>query len=283
MSRNIAYFILLLRRFEGEKEVSRYFIYLAYNGVRYCGWQRQPNGISVQQRLEEALSLVLRQAVVIVGAGRTDARVHARMMAAHFDVSVALENPSQLADKLNRILPTDMAVYDVVAVKENAHARFDALSRTYKYFITNRKNPFDHEWMCRISLRNMNFDRMNEACKVLFEYSDFTSFSKLHTDVKTNNCRILKAVWERYDEQDRPDDQTWVFTITADRFLRNMVRAIVGTLTDVGRGKITLQDFRDIIEAKDRRRAGASAPAEGLALVDIAYPDCIFIYDKKLK
>ncbi|MDR0700133.1 MAG: tRNA pseudouridine(38-40) synthase TruA [Tannerella sp.] len=263
--------------------MSRYFIYLAYNGVRYCGWQRQPNGISIQQCLEEVLSIVLRQTVAVVGAGRTDAGVHARMMVAHFDVSVAVENPLQLADKLNRMLPEDIAVYNIVAVKENAHARFDALLRTYKYYVTDKKDPFAYEWNCRISLRNMNFDRMNEACKVLFEYSDFTSFSKLHTDVKTNNCRIIEAGWNRYDKQDNQSDRMWVFTIAADRFLRNMVRAIVGTLTDVGRGKITVQDFRDIIEAKDRCRAGTSAPAGGLALVDIAYPDCIFIYDKKLK
>ncbi|MDR2774283.1 MAG: tRNA pseudouridine(38-40) synthase TruA [Tannerella sp.] len=257
--------------------MSRYFIYLAYNGVRYCGWQRQPNGMSVQQRLEEVLSLVLRQVVAVVGAGRTDAGVHASKMVAHFDVSVAVGNPSQLADKLNRMLPEDIAVYNIVAVNENAHARFDALSRTYNYYITDRKNPFANEWICRISLRNMNFDRMNEACKVLFEHTDFTSFSKLHTDVKTNNCRIIEAGWNRYDEYHNQDGRTWVFVIAADRFLRNMVRAVVGTLMDVGRGKITVQDFRDIIEAKDRRRAGTSAPAKGLALVDIAYPDRIFL------
>jgi tRNA pseudouridine38-40 synthase len=269
---------------ERQKEVSRYFIYLVYNGTRYCGWQRQPNGISIQQSLEEVLSTVLRQVVPVVGAGRTDAGVHARMMAAHFDVSAPVENPSQLTDKLNRMLPEDIAVYNVIAVNENAHARFDALSRTYKYYITDRKNPFAHEWMCRMSLRNVRFDAMNEACNVLSEYSDFTSFSKLHTDVKTNNCRILEAGWGRGIDPCSRDGKTvasnnenWVFTITADRFLRNMVRAIVGTLLDVGRGKITMDDFRNIIEAKDRCKAGTSAPAEGLALADITYPDSIFI------
>jgi tRNA pseudouridine38-40 synthase len=253
--------------------VNRYFIYLAYNGARYCGWQRQPNGMSVQQRLEEVLSTVLRQAVSVVGAGRTDAGVHARIMVAHFDVSAPVENPPQLTDRLNRMLPEDIAVYRIMAVNGSAHARFDALSRTYKYCIADRKNPFEHEWVCRMSLRNVRFDAMNEACTVLSEYSDFTSFSKLHTDVKTNNCRIIGARWER-------DGETWVFTIKADRFLRNMVRAIVGTLLEVGRGKITVDGFRRIIEAKDRCKAGTSAPAGGLALVDIAYPDGIFIRNK---
>jgi tRNA pseudouridine38-40 synthase len=264
--------------------VSRYFIYLAYNGVRYCGWQRQPNGISVQQCLEEVLSILLRQVVAVVGAGRTDAGVHARMMVAHFDVFAVVEDLLQLAEKLNRMLPEDIAVYKIVAVKENAHARFDALSRTYRYYITDRKRPFDHEWICRVPLRDVNFNRMNEACKVLFEYSDFTSFSKLHTDVKTNNCRIFEAGWSRDDKswtrscgQCHPDAGTWVFTISADRFLRNMVRAIVGTLIYVGRGKMTVQDFKDVIEAKDRCKAGTSAPAKGLALVDIVYPDGIFL------
>jgi tRNA pseudouridine38-40 synthase len=167
------------------------------------------------------------------------------------------------------MLPEDIAVYKTAAVRETAHARFDARSRTYKYVIGDRKNPFDYEWICRMSLRTVHFEKMNGACNVLSDYSDFTSFSKLHTDVKTNNCRILEAGWKQ-------DGETWVFTIRADRFLRNMVRAIVGTLLEVGRGKITVQDFRDIIEAKDRRKAGMSAPAEGLALVGIEYPDDIF-------
>ncbi|MDR1115850.1 MAG: tRNA pseudouridine(38-40) synthase TruA [Tannerella sp.] len=250
--------------------MNRYFIYLAYNGACYCGWQRQPNGRSVQQCLEEVLSTVLRQVVSVVGAGRTDAGVHARMTVAHFDTFEAVADLSQLTDKLNRMLPKDIAVYKIVAVNKTAHARFDALSRTYKYFITDRKNPFDYGWTCRMSLRNIHFERMNEACKILFDYSDFTSFSKLHTDVRTNNCRILEASWSR-------DGETWIFTIRADRFLRNMVRAIAGTLLEVGRGKITVQDFRHIIEARDRCRAGASVPAEGLALVDVTYPNSIFV------
>lgn len=250
--------------------MNRYFIYLAYNGACYCGWQRQPNGLSVQQCLEEVLSTVLRQVVSVVGAGRTDAGVHARMMVAHFDILEAVTDLPQLTDKLNRMLPKDIAIYKIVAVNKTAHARFDALSRTYEYFISDRKNPFDYGWIYRMSLCNIHFERMNEACKVLFDYSDFTSFSKLHTDVKTNNCRILEAAWSR-------DGEIWIFTIRADRFLRNMVRAITGTLLEVGHGKITVQDFRHIIEAKDRCRAGTSVPAEGLALVDVAYPDSIFV------
>lgn len=255
---------------------------MAYNGARYCGWQRQPNGISVQQCVEEALSTVLREAVPVVGAGRTDAGVHARMMIAHFDLPAGADGlPS--AEKLNRMLPKDIAVYKIIAVRENAHARFDALSRTYKYYISDGKHPFDHEWICRMPLRDVNFNRMNEACKVLYEYSDFTSFSKLHTDVKTNNCRIFEAGWslDGVGGQFPPDGGTWVFTIRADRFLRNMVRAIVGTLLDVGRGKTAVSEFRNIIEAKDRCKAGTSAPAGGLALVDIAYPDGIFIQNDK--
>jgi tRNA pseudouridine38-40 synthase len=250
--------------------VNRYFIYLAYNGTRFCGWQRQPNGLSVQQRLEETLSVVLQQDLSVVGAGRTDAGVHARMMVAHFECSVLIADLLQLTTKLNRMLPEDMAVNKIVTVAENAHARFDALSRTYKYYVTDKKNPFDYEWICCMPLHNMDFNVMNEACTVLFDYSDFTSFSKLHTDVKTNYCRIDEAGWER-------DGDVWVFTIRADRFLRNMVRAIVGTLWDVGRGRITVEEFRRIIEAKDRCKAGMSVPAAGLALVDIEYPAHLFL------
>jgi tRNA pseudouridine38-40 synthase len=256
---------------ERQKEVNRYFIYLAYNGTRYCGWQRQPNGLSVQQRLEEILSVVLQQDISVVGAGRTDAGVHARMMAAHFEHAIRIEDLLQLTDKLNRMLPEDIAVSKIVPVAENAHARFDAVARTYKYYVTDQKNPFEFEWVCCMSLRNMDFNRMNEACKILFDYSDFTSFSKLHTDVKTNDCRIEEAGWVR-------DGEVWVFTIRADRFLRNMVRAIVGTLWSVGCGKTTMEDFRRIIEAKDRCKAGMSVPAKGLALVGIEYPDHLFLH-----
>ena len=249
--------------------MSRYFIYFAYNGTRYCGWQNQPNGVSVQCCLEDVLSKVLQHDIQIVGAGRTDAGVHARIMVAHFDAPETVENTALLTGKLNNMLPKDIAIFKIAPVKEDAHARFDALSRTYKYIIAEKKDPFNYEYVCRMSLNNMDFDAMNDACTVLFDYSDFTSFSKLHTDVKTNNCRIYEAGWKK-------EGDVWVFTIRADRFLRNMVRAIVGTLFEVGRGKIPVDGFRDIIEAKSRSRAGTSAPAEGLALMDIEYPDNLF-------
>jgi tRNA pseudouridine38-40 synthase len=162
------------------------------------------------------------------------------------------------------MLPDDIAVHRIFPVKPDAHARFDARARTYNYYISDKKNPFEYEWVCRMPLNQIDFDLMNEACKILLEYDDFTSFSKLHTDVKTNLCRIIEAGW-------RPEGDRWVFTIQANRFLRNMVRAIVGSLFDVGRGTITLTDFRNIIEAKDRCKAGMSAPAEGLVLMEVKY------------
>ena len=247
----------------------RYFIYIAYNGTRYCGWQNQPNGLSVQQCLEEKLTVLLRQPVFIVGAGRTDAGVHARQMVAHFDVENPIDDLELLAGKLQNLLPYDIAVDRIVRVRNEAHARFDALSRTYRYYISDRKNPFNYEWVCRMSLKGIDFDLMNEACNILNEYADFTSFSKLHTDVKTHICRIAYAQWEQEDEM-------WVFTIQADRFLRNMVRAIVGTLFEVGRGKCSLSDFRQVIEAKDRCKAGTSVSAHGLSLINITYPAELF-------
>ena len=248
--------------------MSRYFIYLAYNGTRYCGWQNQPNGVSVQCCLEDVLSKVLRRNIPVVGAGRTDAGVHARMMVAHFDAPEVIDDTVLLAGKLSNMLPKDIAIYTIVPVAEDAHARFDACSRTYKYMISEKKDPFNYEYVCRMSLSKMDFDAMNRACGVLFDYSDFTSFSKLHTDARTNNCRIYEAGWKK-------EGDMWVFTIKADRFLRNMVRAIAGTLFEVGRGKISIDDFRNIIEVKNRSKAGTSAPAEGLALTDIEYPDRI--------
>ena len=250
--------------------MNRYFIYLGYNGTRYCGWQNQPNGVSVQQCLEEVLSKVLCGDISVTGAGRTDAGVHARMMVAHFDVPELLDNADLLVSKFNNMLPKDIVLYKIVPVADTAHARFDACSRTYNYLVSEKKNPFNYEYVCRMMLKNMNFDAMNDACKVLFDFSDFTSFSKLHTDVKTNNCRIIEAKWEECGDN-------WVFTIKADRFLRNMVRAIVGTLFEVGRGKISVDGFRSVIEAKDRCKAGTSAPAEGLALVNIEYPTNVFL------
>ena len=248
--------------------MNRYFIYLGYNGKNFSGWQIQPNGLTVQQCLEEALGTLLRRPVPVVGAGRTDAGVHARLMVAHFDWDEPLADPAFLAEKLNRLLPKDLAVYRVVPVKPEAHARFDATSRTYKYYVTTRKDPFNYDLVYRMNGK-LDFEAMNEACKVLFDYIDFTSFSKLHTDVKTNNCRIYQAGWKQ-------EGDVWVFTVQADRFLRNMVRAIVGTLLEVGRGKLTIDGFRKVIEAKDRCKAGGSVPGHALFLVNVTYPESLF-------
>lgn len=250
--------------------MARYFIYLGYDGTRYHGWQIQPNGISVQQVLMQALSTFLRREVEVVGAGRTDAGVHAACMVAHFDSDTELDT-DVVADKLNRLLPPDISVQRVCRVTDQAHARFDATYRRYKYYITTRKDPFRRHYAWRI-FTALDFDRMNRAASVLQEYTDFTSFSKLHTDVKTNNCRITAAYWERVSEDE------WVFTIQADRFLRNMVRAIVGTLVEVGRGKLSIDGFRKVIEARNRCSAGTSVPGHALFLVDVGYPETVFIH-----
>jgi tRNA pseudouridine38-40 synthase len=242
---------------------------LAYDGTNYHGWQIQPNGSSVQETLMRALSTFLRQPIEVTGAGRTDAGVHASLMTAHFDFDGELDNAAT-TDKLNRLLPPDIAVFSVRRVKPEAHARFDATSRTYRYYVTSAKSPFNRQYVWRQHSR-LDYALMNEAAKTLFEYTDFTSFSKLHTDVKTNNCRIMKAEWS-----EEPDG-TWVFTIQADRFLRNMVRAVVGTLIEVGRGKMTIEGFRRVIEQKDRCKAGTSVPGNALFLVDVGYPGEIYL------
>ncbi len=247
----------------------RYFIYLSFDGTNYHGWQIQPNGASVQETLMKALSTFLRREIEVVGAGRTDAGVHARLMVAHFDFDTELDG-EVVTDKLNRLLPPDIAVYGVRRVKPEAHARFDATSRTYKYYIHTRKDPFRRGYSWRI-FQPLDFERMNEAAQTLFDYTDFTSFSKLHTDVKTNNCRIMLARWEQ------AGDGEWVFTIRADRFLRNMVRAVVGTLVEVGRGKLTVDGFRRVIEEKNRCSAGTSVPGHALYLTDVSYPDDLFL------
>ena len=241
----------------------RFFITLSFDGTNYHGWQIQPNSDSVQQRLQEALSTLLRQPIEVVGAGRTDTGVHARMMVAHFDWEELIDG-KQLAYKLNKFLPQDIAVQEVRLVDEEKHARFSATSRTYHYFIHMRKDPFQQAYSWQVPFK-LDFEKMNEAAKVLLEYKDFTSFSKVNTDTKTNLCNVKEAFWEEI----APD--RWRFTITANRFLRNMVRAIVGTLVEVGRGRLSPEDIRRIIEAKDRCSAGESVPAKGLFLVDIKY------------
>jgi tRNA pseudouridine38-40 synthase len=251
--------------------VQRYFIELAYLGTRYCGWQVQPNASTVQAEVDKALSTLLREEISTLGAGRTDTGVHASFFVAHFDSNHQnLQWDQKLLKGLNEILPRDIAIKDIVAVTPEAHARFSAISRTYEYRISRHKNPFSIEtsWFFRSTL---DVDAMKRASLKLLDYKDFTSFSKLGTDVKTNNCKIFLAQWESYEED-------LVFTIRADRFLRNMVRAIVGTLIDVGRGKISEADFALIIEAQDRSRAGTSAPPEGLFLTNIEYPVDIFIH-----
>lgn len=249
----------------------RYFITLSYDGTHYHGWQVQPNGDTVQQRLQEALSTLLLQPIEVVGAGRTDTGVHAKMMVAHFDWDFgqlsgceSLKLLNDLAYKLNKLLPPDIAVRQVKQVGDDMHARFSATSRTYHYYIHTSKDPFlyGRSWQVPYPL---DFAKMNQAAKVLLQYRDFTSFSKVGTDVKTNLCDIKEALWEEISPG------RWRFTITANRFLRNMVRAIVGTLVEVGRGRMSVDDVHRIIQAKDRCRAGESVPACGLYLVDIRY------------
>lgn len=246
--------------------MNRYFMYLAYNGANYCGWQIQPNGLSVQEVIEKSLSTLLRMPITIVGAGRTDAGVHAREMAAHFEAEV--QDVTLLTNKLNRILPKDIVVYKIVRVKEDAHARFDATSRLYRYYLTTQKDPFMYPYKYKVH-GSIDVEMMNKCSRILFEYIDFTSFSKLHTDVKTNDCKIIHAQWEQQGED-------YVFTIQANRFLRNMVRAVVGTLLEAGRGKLDEAGMRRVIDAKDRAVAGLSVPAHALFLEEIEYPPHIF-------
>lgn len=243
--------------------MQRYFIYMAYDGTAYHGWQIQPNGASVQETLEKALSVILRSETSVTGAGRTDTGVHAKLMVAHFDCDKEVDT-GLLTDKLNRLLPPDISVYKIEPVDSDMHARFSAVSRRYEYYVTTAKTPFMRQYRCRLH-KLPDFDLMNEAARLLLQQTDFTSFSKLHTDVKTNNCRVMRAEWSRVDEV------TWVFNIEADRFLRNMVRAIVGTLLDVGFGKLTVDGFREVMQKRDRCSAGMSVPAQGLFLTDIQY------------
>jgi len=251
----------------------RYFLQCSYKGTNYHGWQIQPNAVSVQEVFENALTKILREKVVVVGAGRTDTGVHASYFMLHYNVQNTIPEDFDLIYKLNSFLPADVAAHQIWQVLEEAHARFSAMSRTYKYFISTKKDPFKIETSYSF-LKPLDIQNMNEAAKILFEFDDFTSFSRLHTDVKTNNCKIMQAEWHTENAQ-------LVFTIKADRFLRNMVRAIVGTLLEVGSGKLSMEEFREIIKKKDRGVAGASAPAQGLFLVDIEYPDSVFCYKLK--
>ena len=258
----------------------RYFIYLSYDGKDYHGWQIQPNGVSVQEKVQNALSTILRVPIEVVGAGRTDAGVNATEMVAHFDCTVAIQ-PEECVRKLNRFLPQDIVISKITRVKDDAHARFDAVSRTYKYYVLIGKHPMLRHY-AYILHNTPDFSKMNKAAQYLFNYTDFTSFSKVHTDTKTNNCKIIEAHWKRVESHPltahgcgRAD--LWEFTIQADRFLRNMVRAVVGTLIDVGRGMLTIDDFCNVIEKKDRCAAGTSVPGNALFLAKVEYKDDIFI------
>lgn len=241
----------------------RYFIYFSYDGTDYHGWQIQPNANSVQEELQKALTTLLRKDVEVVGAGRTDTGVHARFMAAHFDFDAPVDC-HQLKYKLNRLLPRDIAVSNIEQVADDMHARFSAVSRTYRYYVTTCKDPFNrnYSWQTHFEL---DFALMNEAAALLRDYEDFGAFCKSHSDVKTTLCDVMYAKWHQ------TSDDSWYFEITANRFLRNMVRAVVGTLVEVGRHRMTIDDFRKVIEGKKRTEAGESMPGHALFLERVEY------------
>ncbi|QJW90405.1 tRNA pseudouridine(38-40) synthase TruA [Spirosoma taeanense] len=247
----------------------RYFLHLAYRGTNYHGWQRQPNGLSVQEVLETALTTVLRQPIAIVGSGRTDTGVHAGQQFAHFETDSPL--PASLLRSLNSLIPGDIAVYDCFPVRNDDHARYTATFRYYQYQIIRRKDPFQ-DGLAYIFTLPLNVEQMNGAAQRLRQHTDFESFSKVKTDVRTFNCRIDFAYWEQQPNGDLR------FHIRADRFLRGMVRAIVGTLLDVGQGRLHPDAFERIIEARDRKQARRAAPAEGLSLVEVGYPAEVFAH-----
>jgi tRNA pseudouridine38-40 synthase len=247
--------------------MQRYFVQLSFKGTNYHGWQVQPNAITVQEVVEGAFSTVLREKIAVTGAGRTDTGVHASFFIFHFDSQDHEIDTERLVFRLNGYLPPDIALYRIWKVPEDAHARFSALSRTYKYFIHSRKDPFKTDASYFYS-GSLDVDKMNTGAGLLKDYRDFSSFSRLHTDVKTNLCRIVYAHWDK-------DGDNLVFTIEADRFLRNMVRAITGTILQLGKGRLSVEEFVSIIEAGDRRVAGDSAPAKGLFLTEIKYPENI--------
>lgn len=250
-----------------KKGTLRYFIEFSYKGTAYHGWQNQPNALSVQEVLEKALSTLLRESIELVGAGRTDAGVHAKQMFAHFDTMLEFDF-GDLVFRLNSFLPEDIAIVGIKEVTQEAHARFHALERVYEYWVVQEKNPFYVD-SAQCVLRLLDIKAMNEAACILMEYQDFKCFSKSNTDVKTFICEVRQASWKN-------DGEKLIFTISADRFLRNMVRAIVGTLLDIGMHKKKPEDIRAIIESKNREKAGASVPAKGLYLTKVIYPETIF-------
>ena len=247
----------------------RYFVELAYKGTDYHGWQLQPNAVSVQEIVNKCLSTILRSATNVVGAGRTDTGVHAKQLFAHFDSSEELD-VSLIKYKMNGILPDDIVVNSIKLTPDEAHARFDALSRSYEYHITLRKDPFNKEMTWQLSNTTLNVVKMNEAAEILVTYSDFKSFSRSNSDVKTFECDIKEAKW-------MTTENGLVFHIRANRFLRNMVRAIVGTMVEIGKGKMEMGEFKKVIESRDRTNAGPSAPPQGLFLTNVSYPKSIGI------
>ncbi len=243
----------------------RYFLQLAYNGASYHGWQIQDNAITIQEEINRKLSLLLRESVNIIGCGRTDTGVHAHDFYAHFDVTSPISfMENDFLFKLNSFLSKDIAVYHLWKVPSGFHARFSTISRTYKYYISTKKNPFFKNFSLEYTSK-LNLKAMQQASEYILMYNDFTSFSKLHTQTKTNLCKIFYAGWEQKED-------LLIFTITADRFLRNMVRAIVGTLLEIGKNKISADEIKNIIEAKNRKNAGFSVPAKGLFLEKVNYP-----------
>ncbi len=242
----------------------RYFLEFAYNGTAYHGWQTQPNAITVQQTLTHAISTLLKQPIELVGAGRTDSGVHAKQMYAHFDYDHCF-NIGELISKMNSFLPADIVIYNIIEVKENAHARFDATARTYQYHLHTHKDAFCAP-LSYYFYRKLDINKMNQAAQILLQYEDFECFSKTHSDVFTFNCTIEQAFWHY------SDDNKLVFTIRANRFLRNMVRAIVGTLLEIGTGKIPVEQIHTIIQSKNRSKAGFSVPGKGLFLTKVSYP-----------
>ncbi len=256
--------------------MSRFFLTLSYNGSNFNGWQIQENTPNtVQQVLQEKLSLLLKEKIDITGCGRTDTGVHAKNYVAHFNSHCIdlMENKNHWLYKFNTILPSSISIQNIQKVSDDAHARFNATQRVYYYYLSQQKNPFRDSFTWHV-YGDLDFELMNKAAQTLLEYTDFTSFSKVHTQNKTNNCSITKAVWQLCGEKE------WRFTISADRFLRGMVRAIVGTLVMVGRNKISISDFRKIIEAKDRKAAGNNAPANALFLTGIHYPKNLYIDER---
>ncbi len=250
--------------------MKRYFIQLSYNGTAYHGWQVQLNTLTtIQQTINVMLSKLLNEGVTVMGCGRTDTGVHASDYYAHFDTSInLLEDEAHWVFKFNKALPPDIAIHKILKVKETANARFDAVARTYQYVINKKKDPFRISAACFI-YGELNVDEMNKACKILFDYSDFSAFAKSNTQTGSNICKLYKAEW-------RQEGDVLTFTISADRFLRNMVRAIVGTMLEIGKGRKTLEEFREVIESKQRSNAGLSAHACGLYLMKVDYPEGYF-------